>query len=338
VLELPAGAAVGSGMSDISPRDLDSTLAMGLDLVAEMFEIPVTAQADAPYVAGHIKRHRATREQMQDRYDAVYDIVRANHPTGIRFTYYTATTRGIVSKDDSGYNKIQRAVLHLRRTGILPWDWIVDTNRWMRKPETWGSVEEMLDDAAASYRRALWRDSPVAVEVWCESESVAGVLYPVTAQWDVPLYPIKGQTSDTFAYGAAQSYRGDPRGLVIYYIGDHDPHGYEIESNLRAKLVKHSGRSDIAWSRLACTADDVEQLELHGSPPKKSDYIDAMTGNRVPWRGTSVEVEALEPPWLRNVLADAITAHIDPEALRLTRIAEQSERDILQRMIAGGAA
>lgn len=284
------------------------------------------------YGAGRIKRPRAAQADMQARYDAVYEIVREHQPTGIRFTYYTATVRGIVPKNDSGYRKIQRAVLHLRRTGRIPWDWIVDTNRWMRKPETWGSVEEALTDVATTYRRALWRDSSTAVEVWCESESVAGVLYPVTSDWDVPLYPIKGQTSDSFAYGAAQNYRNDPRSLVIYYVGDHDPHGYEIETNLHAKLVEHSGRADIEFVRLACNASDVEGLSLPGTTPKKDSYRNALTGEHIRWHGPAVEIEAIDPPILRRWLGDWIGGHVDPEALRLTQIAEESERDILLRM------
>jgi hypothetical protein len=268
---------------------------------------------------------------MEARYEAIYSIVAENQPTSIRFTYYTATTLGLVPKTQNGAAKIQRAVLKMRREGVLPWEWIVDTNRWMRKPDSWGSVDEVLADAASSYRKALWRDSPTAVEVWCESESVAGVLYPVTSKWDVPLYPIKGQTSDTFAYGAAQQYRNDRRRPVIYYVGDHDPHGYEIETNLHAKLIEHSGRN-IGFARLAVTAEDVAELSLPGTTPKKDSYIDAMTGNRVPWHGPAVEVEAVRPPLLREWLDDLISRHVDPEALRLHKIAEDSEREILQRM------
>ena len=173
-------------------RRQDRPLSAGDDLasIAEAFGIPVT-RTPAPYGAGPIKRQRATRDEMAARHDALFEIVRAAQPTGIRFTYYTATTRGIVPKTKTGYRKVQRAILQMRREERIPWDWIVDTNRWMRKPSTWGSIEEVLTSAAAGYRRALWRDSIAAVEVWCESESVAGVLYPVTSKWDVPLYPIK---------------------------------------------------------------------------------------------------------------------------------------------------
>jgi hypothetical protein len=287
--------------------------------------------------AGNIKRARSTRVEMEARFDAIYRIVKESQPTGIRFAYYRAVVEGIVPKTDSGYVKVQRAILQMRRDGVLPWAWITDNSRWMRKPQSWDSVEDVLADTAAAYRKALWRDNPTAVEVWCESESVAGVLLPITAKWDVPLYPLKGQTSDSFAYSAAMHYRDDPRALLVIYVGDHDPAGYEIETNLHSKLVEHSGRSDIEFCRLACTAGDVQELNLQGTNPKKNSYVDARTGERVPWSGPAVEVEAIDPPLLRAWLDDWISQEIDAEAVRLHKIAEQSERAVLMEIAGIGA-
>ncbi len=52
--------------------------------------------------------------------------------------------------------------------------------------------------------------------------------------------------------------------------------------------------------------------------------------------GESVEVDAIPAPILRALVEDAITQHIDEEALRLTRIAEDSERDVLTRLAGAG--
>jgi hypothetical protein len=308
-------------------------------VAAENVEIPVSEPAadDDVYEAGLIKRSRSTQAEMEARFSAIYSIVEKSQPTGIRFTYYRAVVEGIVPKTDSGYVKVQRAILKMRRDGILPWSWITDSSRWMRKPKSWNSVEDVLADAASSYRKTLWRDAATAVEVWCESESVAGVLLPVTAKWDVPLYPLKGQTSDSFAYSAAMHYRDDPRNLLVIYVGDHDPAGYEIETNLEAKLAEHSGRSDIEFRRLACDATDVERFGLQGTKPKKNSYIDATTGERVPWTGPAVEVEAIDPTVLRQWLDEWISQEIDPEVLRIHQVAEQSERAVLMEIAGLGA-
>ncbi len=206
---------------------------------------------------------------MGERFDALVDIVVDAAPTGVRFVYYRAVSKGIVPKTDNGYKQVQRALMALRESGRIYWSDIVDSSRWMRKPETWGSLDEMLSDAAASYRRDLWRSSDNRVEVWCESESVAGVIGPVTFEWDVPLFPIKGQTSAAFAYAAAMQYRGDGRPIVIYYVGDRDPAGLEIEANLAAKLREYSGRTDIKVTRLACTDQQVLAMHLVGTTRRR---------------------------------------------------------------------
>lgn len=291
--------------------------------------------ADTVYEAGPTKRKRSTKMEMQARYDALIQIVFEAEPTGVRFCYYRAVSQGIVPKTDNGYIQVQRALMHLRETGAIPWSTIVDSSRWMRKPETWGSLDEMLNDAAASYRRDLWRTADTRVEVWCESESVAGVIGTVTAEWDVPLFPIKGQTSASFAHSAAMEYRSDPRPVIVYYVGDHDPAGLEIEANLAAKLREHSGRADVQVIRLGCTSEQITDMKLIGTKPKKTTWSHPVHG-RHPFDGLAVEVEAIDAPVLRELVSSAIIQHIDVEQYRLMRIAEKSERELLTS-IAGGA-
>jgi len=51
--------------------------------------------------------------------------------------------------------------------------------------------------------------------------------------------------------------------------------------------------------------------------------------------GMAVEVEAIDAPVLRSLVANAIEQHIDPRALELTRSVEASERDQLRNLIGG---
>ena len=63
----------------------------------------------------------------------------------------------------------------------------------------------MLEDAAASYRRALWRDQAAEVQIYSEKDAISGVVLPVTRRWDVPLGIVRGYSSETFAWSVAQS-------------------------------------------------------------------------------------------------------------------------------------
>jgi hypothetical protein len=239
-----------------------------------------------------------------------------------------------VPKTENGYVMVQRALMHLRETGDIAWSDIVDSSRWIRKPRTWDGVEQLLSATASSYRVSLWSDADACVEVWCESESVAGVIYPATSEWDVPLYPMKGQTSASFAYGAAMSYRDETRPVIIYYVGDYDPAGIEIEANLEDKLLKHSDYADITLERLACSPDQIADMGLIGSPPKKRTWRHPDLGAQ-PFRGEAVEVEAIDAPILREIVSNAIEQHTHPRQLELLKEQEQREREGLRVMAAG---
>ena len=80
--------------------------------------------------------------------------------------------RGLVEKTEAAYEKVQRAIVALRREGVMPYGWIVDGTRWMRKPTTFNTLDAALRHTAATYRKALWADLPVYVEVWVEKDAL----------------------------------------------------------------------------------------------------------------------------------------------------------------------
>jgi hypothetical protein len=69
-----------------------------------------------------------------------------------------------------------------------------------------------------SYRRRRWDDQPVYVEVWLEKDAMAGVLYQVTAPFDVPLRVTRGYSNITFLKAAADAiaWQGRPAYLFIF--------------------------------------------------------------------------------------------------------------------------
>lgn len=274
----------------------------------------------AVYGASRIKRSRATREELDDRRARILEIARQHQPSSVRHIYYVATTEGIVPKTDSGYNKVQRDVLYLRRAGILPYSWIVDSVRWRREPETYGSAADAILQTAQLYRRSLWASSPLTVEVWCESNSIAGVLNDVTEKWAVPLLPLVGFSSETFAVSSALELNARRRPAVIYYVGDHDPYGLLIEQKIRETL-RDWCRVPISVERLGVRWDQIQMWDLPGTTPKKA------YGYPI-----AVEAEAIPAPTIRQIVNDAIEQHIDPHELHVLQVAEASERDQLFRL------
>ena len=122
--------------------------------------------------------------------------------------------------------------------------------------------------------------------------------------------------------------------MIIYYVGDRDPAGLEIEANLAHKLQAYSGRDDMTIKRLACTRAQVADLGLIGNPPKKKTWRHPTLGQQ-PVIGGAVEVEAIDAPILREVVEAALTSHLDSRELEVLLLVEEQERDLLLRMANG---
>jgi hypothetical protein len=228
----------------------------------------------------------------------------------------------------------------LREEGLLPWGWIADNTRWVRQDTMFASKEDALERWAAAYRRDLWASQPNHVEVWCESDSIAGVINPVTRPWGVGLFVCRGQSSNTFVYEAAQSYLDIDKPISIVYVGDWDPSGLAIPLSVEERMGRYNRDAYVGVERIAVTHTDVETggYVTHGvnhadsNYPRFAEYCRASLLNPE----IAVEVEAIPPDELRERVRDTLDAlSPDVEAWNATRAAERSEREIFQRMVAG---
>ena len=75
--------------------------------------------AAAAYQTSRIKRHRATRAEVEERREVLLDIIDQGKPMTVRQVFYQATVRGLVEKAESGYRKVQTDLTIMRRTGEL---------------------------------------------------------------------------------------------------------------------------------------------------------------------------------------------------------------------------
>ena len=102
-------------------------------------------------------------------------------------------------------------------------------------PNIYGSMEGATPPHRETYRRALWnKQAPASKSGW--RKSVAGVLYDVTAEWDVPLMVTRGYPSLSYLHTAAEALGEESRPCFIYYFGDHDPSGVDISRKVEADL------------------------------------------------------------------------------------------------------
>jgi hypothetical protein len=305
---------------------------------------------------GHAPQARArrTKAEMAAIREAIVAELTQDSPQTVRQLFYRLVSRGVISKTEEEYQRtVCRLLADMRRSGEIPYGWIADQTRWMRRPVTFSSMEDAIRRTAETYRQALWDAATDVPEIWCEKAALSGVLSAETVAWDVALMICGGYPSMSFLHGAAEaiwerSQERDQR-TVIYYFGDHDPSGVDID---RA-IVKGIGQSLVSiWAsrwgadtaedftpedafdeladfrRVAVTLGQVKALSLQTRPTKRNPRDYRAKG----FVGDSVEVDAIQARTLRAIAANCIERHVDQHQLEVLQTVEAEERKLLLSM------
>lgn len=265
---------------------------------------------------------------MLDIRRAIYEVVDRYRPMTVRQVFYQLVSRGVIDKTEAEYKgTVGRLLVDMRRSGEINYRWIADNTRWMRKPQTFSGLADMLQRSQRTYRRAIWDDQECYVEVWLEKEALAGVLVDVTREWDVPLMVTRGYPSLSFVYAAAESIAATEKPTFLYYFGDRDPSGVDIDRFVEQSIREIAPAADMTFTRVAVTPQQIADLSLPTRPTKRSD------SRAKSFKGESVEVDAIEPDTLRDLCRAAIVSHVDYEMLERMRAVEEAERSTLSGII-----
>lgn len=275
---------------------------------------------------------------------AIFEIVQRNHPCSVRQVYYVGIPR-LWDKDRAGsrssYNDVVRNLGVMRESGEIPWGWITDATRYVRIDAMFDSAQDALDTWQAMYRRDLWSQQPRRIEVWAESDSTASLVETVTRTLGVGLYSCRGQASKEFAHSAATKYRQLDKPVTILYLGDWDPSGLAIPRSLEERLNRYSNDEiDIEFRRFCIAPHQITQYELQTHDVNTDDRSFRRFAEECDLVGlapdTAVEVEAMPPPALRDLLESALYDLVeDAETWNGTLAAEESERAGFAALAAG---
>ena len=284
-----------------------------------------------------IKRTRRTRAEIEALDDALRKIVDQFRPVTVRQVFYQAVNRVLVPKSETkGYRVVQRRLVALRESGAIPYGSIVDGTRYVHGHRRYHDLDEFTTYAAGLYRKDYWSTSEVNVEVWLEKDALKGVLVPtVVNECGLGLHVTRGFASITYLQEAAEEIELDGRPTYVYVLTDFDPSGVSIAEKVEEELKTRAPYSEIVVERLAVDRAQIDLWNLPTRPTKASDTR-AARFRRV--HGTdSVELDAIPPDELRNLVRNAIDSHMEPWRLRQFRMVEQEERKTLRSMFGGAA-
>jgi hypothetical protein len=283
--------------------------------------------------------------------EACLDLLREHErdgalPTNGRFIFYELEQRGIIPKvyvDDQGRrrprqpaNDVSDALMQLRQSGAVPWEWIVDETREVKEWRFASSAFEYVADAAEGVRIDCWGGEPAPLII-CEARSTKGVLERIAATYLCPITATNGQGGGFIVTSIAPLLSGNDRRVL--YLGDCEADGPadSIENNTRRYIEEHAGREfdEDTWERVALTEQQVVRDDrLLGLAIEKVDRR-----YKPPRPYQAIECEAVGQVMLERLLRDRLDDLL-PEPLDDVLEREQVEREqiiaLMQNL--GGAA
>ncbi len=272
-----------------------------------------------------IKRNkRRTSDEMNAAKAAIYNMLSVENPMTLRQLFYRLVSDGTIGKKESEYKSLAHLTKNMRMNGELSFDWFADNTRWQRKPQSYSSLERGVEIFAEAYRRDIWINQKNYVEIWLEKDALAGVVYGITAEFDVPLMVSRGYSSLSYLHGAAMEINYINKPTYIYYFGDYDPSGRDIPRDIETKLRTFAPNADINFEIVGVTPEQIETLNLQTRPTKKTD---TRCKN---FEGESVEVDAIPPKILRSMVKKVIEKHIDEHQLFQSKLIEREEQEMMR--------
>jgi len=280
-------------------------------------------------IASATSTHRGEAESAAFK-DAIIEIARiaiadwkarnAGKP-GIRHIFYRTAAAGVVPKDeDTGYIRVRRVLGWARMNGILRPDSFFDPGRRTIQRPNWDGIEHGLQSFAAQYHRPLWDDADCTIQIWIEKQAMVGLIRSYCWEWDLPIYPSRGDGGISQCYEAACDL---DVGLPAYvlHLGDFDSKGEQIPETIESKLRKWAPGADIDCKVIAITPKQIRDWDLPTRAPKEHD-------TKAGWRGGCTELDTLSPDQIVSVLKNAVEPHIirNRKVLDATLAREKRER------------
>lgn len=290
------------------------------------------------------------------------DVLLVEQPITLRGLMYRLVSTGwLPSTDAVHYKRLGRIMTRLREAGAVPFAWIVDGVRATDKPSSWSGLGDYAASVAECYRRDFWARLPHYVHIVCEKDAVSATLAPVTREYDVALSPIRGYVSVSFAAEIAAEFARIEKPIFLYFVGDYDASGFDIERDFREKLGRYCNKrvwdatgNDFGWwrrsveqvggvmfRRVAVVASDFDEFDLLPLSVKNSDArarkFRELYGDRC------AELDALPSTELRRRVRELIEWHVGQRRDEWERLqaVECAERETLNQFVAsmkGGAA
>ena len=249
---------------------------------------------------------------------------------GLRQLHYRLVASGVGHYVNSQecYQYLSKKTSALRRVGQFPA--LIDTTRGVERPLRFTDPDEALVWLARFYRRDRTEGQQFQTWVIFEKATLAAQVESWTEELGLPIAALRGYSSESLEREVFEQLTDDGRPAVVFYMGDLDPEGEDVERNFQAQAAKQ-GVAFKSWERLAVTPAQVAQLGLVANFGKvgstRAKGFVAKYG-----RLFQIEAEAVDPAILEQLVTDAVTdpTVFDEARWRQSLADEEEDRAELQ--------
>jgi hypothetical protein len=259
------------------------------------------------------------------------EILAFEHPMTVRQLFYRLVSQGELSNTRGDYQRLSGVMTKARNDGRCDFDWIVDRSRPEYSPNVWTDAAGYGKAIQRSYRKDYWSTQPCHVELWSEKDSVIGSIEGTTDALGITVRVGRGFLSTTRAHEIAEAFDRISKPIFVFYLGDHDPSGREIETNALRRVQEYMTAWSFSLSRLAIHAQDIHDWKL---PPLRIKDSDSRAADFYVRHGEDcVELDALPPSELRQRIEEAVISKLDRAAWERAVAVEKVEIANIQETV-----
>jgi len=275
----------------------------------------------------------ATLQQIHLCNDIIAEYQELEMTLTLRQLYYQLVARGFIPNKQLEYSKLSRVMSDARLAGLVDWHSLEDRTRFMRATPHWATPDELVKTAANQFRIDKWEKQDFHVEVFIEKDALVGVIEAVCRNLDITYASCRGYMSQSMMWEAGQRiryYAASGKQILIVHLGDHDPSGIHMSSDIegRLRLFMGSYAGKLAFKRIALNFDQVEE---HNPPPNPAKMTDPRSKEYVALHGDeSWELDALDPKVIAGLIEESVLEVRDETAWGIAVEEEDQHRKSLR--------
>jgi hypothetical protein len=238
-------------------------------------------------------------------------------------SYYYALLGGYLKPDEKAkgsarmaYQWVSRLLTTARENGTLDWRAVEDAGHLSRSAWFSASLESHINGLGrSSFSLDTWLGQPKRIIVWTEKDGELSNLWAICEPYRVPVEAMGGFGSTSSVHDAAEEY-GTGEGVLVLYVGDADPSGFDMQRDLLDQLRRY-GCTHITVRRVYVTDEQTANLKFDAEQDlKNSDSRIKRFRLEHPTLEHGYEMQAVSARDQERLLNEAIEREMDMDAFR----------------------